>query len=51
MMAQGELEFKFEVEHQGEGMTGIGGIGPYLDLACRSGMVSIWRFGSGCRIN
>jgi hypothetical protein len=39
MMAQGELGFKYEVEHQGEGMTGMGGIGPYLDLACRSGMV------------
>jgi len=39
MMSQGELGFKYEVEHQGEGMTGMGGIGPYLDLACRSGMV------------
>jgi Transposase DDE domain group 1 len=39
MMAQGELGFKYEVERQGEGMTGMGGIGPYLDLACRSGMV------------
>lgn len=39
MMAQGELGFKYEVEHQGAGMTGMGGIGPYLDLACRSGMV------------
>jgi hypothetical protein len=39
MMAQGELGFKYEVENQGEGMTGMGGIGPYLDLACRSGMV------------
>ena len=39
MMAQGELRFKYEVENQGEGMTGRGGIGPYLDLACRSGMV------------
>jgi hypothetical protein len=39
MMAQGELGFKYEVEHQGEGMTGMGGFGPYLDLACRSGMV------------
>ncbi|RPJ20065.1 MAG: IS1380 family transposase [Desulfobacteraceae bacterium] len=38
-MAQGELGFKYEVENQGEGMTGMGGIGPYLDLACRSGMV------------
>ena len=39
MMAQGDLGFKYEVENQGEGMTGMGGIGPYLDLACRSGMV------------
>jgi len=39
MMAQGELGCKYEVDHQGEGMTGTGGIGPYLDLACRSGMV------------
>jgi hypothetical protein len=39
MMTQGELGFKYEVEHQGVGMTGMGGIGPYLDLACRSGMV------------
>jgi len=28
MMAQGELGFKYEVEHQGEGMTGMGGIAP-----------------------
>jgi hypothetical protein len=39
MMAQGELGFKYEVERQGGVMTGMGGIGPYLDLACRSGMV------------
>jgi len=39
MMTQGELGFKYEVDHQGAGMTGMGGIGPYLDLACRSGMV------------
>jgi hypothetical protein len=39
MMAQGELGFKYEVDHQGAGPTGMGGIGPYLDLACRSGMV------------
>src|SRR4030042_3729343 len=39
MMAQGELGFKYEGERQGGGMTGMGGIGPYLDLACRSGMV------------
>jgi hypothetical protein len=39
MMTQGELAFKYEVEHQGAGMTGMGGIGTYFDLACRSGMV------------
>jgi hypothetical protein len=39
MMTQGELGFKYEVENQGVGLTGMGGIGPYLDLACRSGMV------------
>jgi hypothetical protein len=39
MMTQGELAFKYEVERQGGGMTGMGGIGPYLELACRSGMV------------
>ena len=40
MMTQGELAFKYEMDHQGAGMTGMGGIGTYLDLACRSGMVS-----------
>jgi len=39
MMTQGELAFKYEVDHQGAAMTGMGGIGPYLDLACRSGMI------------
>ena len=39
MVAQGELGFNYEVEHQGEGMTGMGGIGPHLDLSSRSGMV------------
>ena len=39
MMTQGELAFKYEVDSQGSGMTGIGGMGTYLDLACRSGMV------------
>jgi len=33
MTAQGELGFQYEVERQG-GMTGMGGIGPYLDLVC-----------------
>jgi hypothetical protein len=40
MMTQGELAFKYEVDQQGAGMTGMGGIGTYLDLACRSGMLS-----------
>jgi len=39
MMTQGELAFKYEIESQGAGMTGIGGIGTYFDLACRSGMI------------
>ena len=39
MMTQGELAFKYEMDRQGSGMTGMAGIGPYLDLACRSGMV------------
>lgn len=39
MVTQGELSFKYEVDCQGEGMTGMAGIGTYLDLACRSGMV------------
>jgi hypothetical protein len=39
MMTQGELSFKYEMDHQGEGMTGMGGIGTYLDLACRSALV------------
>jgi hypothetical protein len=45
MMTQGELAFKYEVDHQGAGMTGMSGIGTYLDLASRSGMVrSIERY-------
>ena len=39
MMTQGELAFKYEMDHQGARMTGMGGIGAYFDLACRSGMV------------
>ena len=39
MMTQGELGFKYEVENQGVGLSGMGGIGPYVDLACRSGML------------
>ncbi|MEJ2023896.1 MAG: IS1380 family transposase [Deltaproteobacteria bacterium] len=38
-MTQGELAFKYEEDNQGEGMTGMAGMGAYLDLACRSGMV------------
>jgi len=38
-LTQGELAFKYEMDHQGAGLTGMGGIGAYLDLACRSGMV------------
>ena len=45
MMTQGELAFKYEVDPQGAGMTGLGGIGTYLDLACRSGLIrSIERY-------
>jgi len=39
MMTRGELGFKYEVEHRGGEISGMGGIGPYLDLACRSGLV------------
>ena len=39
MMTQGELAFKYEEDQQGGGMTGMAGIGTYLDLASRSGMV------------
>jgi hypothetical protein len=39
MMTQGELAFKYEEDKRGAGMTGMAGIGAYLDLACRSGMV------------
>ena len=39
MMTQGELAFKYEVDHQGAGMTGVAGVGTYLDLASRSGLV------------
>jgi len=38
-MTQGELAFKYEEDRQGVGMTGMAGIGTYLDLACGSGMV------------
>ena len=39
MMTQGELGFKYEEDRHGEGMTGMAGIGTYLDLACRSGLL------------
>jgi len=39
MMTQGELAFKYKEDKRGAGMTGMAGIGVYLDLACRSGMV------------
>jgi hypothetical protein len=39
MMTQGELGFKYEEDKQGEGMTGMAGIGAYFDVACRSGMI------------
>jgi hypothetical protein len=39
MVTQGELGFKYEEDRQGEGMTGLAGMGLYLDLACRSGLV------------
>ena len=38
-LTQGEPAFKYEMDHQGACLTGMGGIGAYLDLACRSGMV------------
>lgn len=39
MMTQGELSFKYEEDKSKSGMTGVGGIGLYLDLLSRSGMV------------
>ena len=39
MMTQGELGFKYEQDKSKCGMTGVGGIGLYLDLASRSGLV------------
>jgi hypothetical protein len=39
MMTQGELPFKYEEDKSKVGMTGLGGIGLYLDLMSRSGMV------------
>ena len=39
-MAQGILPFKYEVEKQGSGLTALGGLATYLDLAHASGL---WR--------
>lgn len=39
MMTQGELGFKYEADESKVGMTGFGGMGVYLDLICRSGLV------------
>jgi hypothetical protein len=39
MMTQGELGFKYEEDKSKVGMTGVGGIGVYLDLMSRSGLV------------
>lgn len=39
MMTQGELAFKYEEMNQGCGLTSMAGIGTYLDLACRSGLI------------
>lgn len=39
MMTQGELGFKYEEDKSKAGMTGVGGLGLYLDLASRSGLV------------
>lgn len=39
-MAQGILPFKYVVEKQGSGMTALGGLASYLDLAHASGL---WR--------
>jgi hypothetical protein len=38
MMTQGELAFKYEMDHQEVGLTGMGGIGTYLDFVCRIGI-------------
>mgnify|MGYP006289486121 CR=1 FL=1 len=39
MMTQGELPFKYEEDKSKCGMTAVGGIGLYLDLMSRSGMI------------
>jgi len=39
MMTQGELAFKYEEDKSKSGMTAVGGIGLYLDLMGRSGLV------------
>ena len=38
MIAQGLLPFKYEEERQGFGVTALGGLPTYLDLAEASGM-------------
>jgi len=39
MMTQGELPFKYEQDKSKSGMTAAGGVGLYLDLMSRSGMM------------
>jgi len=39
MMTQGVLPFKYENDKGGSGLTAFGGIGAYLDLASRSGLI------------
>jgi hypothetical protein len=39
MMTQGVLPFKYEKERQGAGLTAFGGLGAYLDLVIRSGLI------------
>ena len=38
MMTQGVLPFKYEKDKQGCGMTALGGLPTYLDLAYRAGL-------------
>ena len=38
MIAQGLLPFKYEEERQGFGLTGLGGLPTYLELAQASGL-------------
>ncbi len=41
MMPQGILPFKYERDTQGSGMTGLGGLPAYLDLAQVMGLARI----------